>query len=471
VATSARWSRLVVATGVLAVLLLAGSRLHAQPPSGIGVAIEQAPDGRLVITQVLPGSPAANAGLAPGDVILGVDGVAVTTIPLPEVPRRIAGPPGTRVALELRRAGHQPTRVTLVRAALTPPSPPPAAVAAPAPVKSAGAPEGVLRLRPVSIVDQQGLGQEAFGLLVPVGWTVEGGVVWPLPLSCPYPAALRIRVFDPHGADELNVFPARPFVWSPQGIPFFPTGTFYLGSEVRPPVDAPQYIRQYLVPRLRAHLVQSRPTGGQALPELVAPVAAEYAGVPTKISAARSSFEYERQGRPMQEDVYAVVVAVQLAPPLVNWLPHTSFSFTAARGDLPQRAQLFGAMIASLTPDLRWYNRYMQFVDACTRAAIDASNQAVVRSRIISQTNDEISAMRRQAFANRQAAQDRVNAKFSQYIRGVESYQHPFEQRRVELPSGYANVWTNRSGEYLLSNSAGYNPNVGSNVEWRSLKK
>jgi hypothetical protein len=474
----ARRSRRVLLTAGLAVALhlVVGASLQAQPPSvppsGIGVALEQAPDGRLVITRVLPGSPAANAGLAPGDVVVAVDGVAVGTMPAPEVPRRIAGPPGTRVALDLRRASGQPLRVTLVRAALSP-SAPAAPVTAPtsAPAATSTAPAGVLRLRPVSIVDQQGLGLEAFRLLIPAGWSMDGGVVWPLPLSCPYPAALRVRVFDSQGTDELNIFPARPFAWSAQGIPFFPTGSFYLGSEVRPPVDALQYIRRYLVPRFRAPLSQSRPIGGQPLPDLVPAVAAEYAGVPTDISAARASFEYERQGHKMREDVYAVVVAVQLAPPLVNWIPHTSFSFTASRGDLAQRAQLFGAMMASLTPDLRWYNRYMQFVDACTRAAIDASNQALARSRIIAKTNDEISAIRRQAFQNRQAAQDRVNAKFSQYIRGVESYQHPFEQRRVELPSGCTNVWTNRSGEYLLSNSAGYNPNIGANVEWRALQK
>jgi hypothetical protein len=41
----------------------------------------------------------------------------------------------------------------------------------------------------------------------------------------------------------------------------------------------------------------------------------------------------------------------------------------------------------------------------------------------------------------------------------------------VQLPSGYSNVWVNRSGEYILSNQAGYNPNVGSNIEWHPLEK
>jgi hypothetical protein len=53
----------------------------------------------------------------------------------------------------------------------------------------------------------------------------------------------------------------------------------------------------------------------------------------------------------------------------------------------------------------------------------------------------------------------------------VESYQNPFEGRSVELPSGYSHVWANRSGEYILSNSANYNPNVDSNIQWQEMKK
>jgi hypothetical protein len=41
----------------------------------------------------------------------------------------------------------------------------------------------------------------------------------------------------------------------------------------------------------------------------------------------------------------------------------------------------------------------------------------------------------------------------------------------VELPSGYSQVWANRSGEYVMSNNTNYNPNVGSNLGWQQLKK
>ena len=68
-------------------------------------------------------------------------------------------------------------------------------------------------------------------------------------------------------------------------------------------------------------------------------------------------------------------------------------------------------------------------------------------------------------------AQDRMARGFTEYIRGVDSYRNPYEDRPVQLPSGYDQVWVNRLGEYILSNQAGFDPNTGSNTDWRRLEK
>ena len=59
----------------------------------------------------------------------------------------------------------------------------------------------------------------------------------------------------------------------------------------------------------------------------------------------------------------------------------------------------------------------------------------------------------------------------SESIRGVTTYTNPYDERPVPLPSDYSYAWVNRSGEYVLSNDAGYDPNVGSVSEWRLLKR
>ena len=74
------------------------------------------------------------------------------------------------------------------------------------------------------------------------------------------------------------------------------------------------------------------------------------------------------------------------------------------------------------------------------------------------------------AWESQQDTYDRVYGELGDQIRGVESYENPFEGRTVELPNDYSYAWVSSSGEYALSDSAGFNPNVGSTVEWRQLK-
>jgi hypothetical protein len=40
----------------------------------------------------------------------------------------------------------------------------------------------------------------------------------------------------------------------------------------------------------------------------------------------------------------------------------------------------------------------------------------------------------------------------------------------VSLPSGYNYVWAGSNGQYVLSNNAGYNPNVGGTTNWTLIK-
>lgn len=72
----------------------------AERTGGIGIGIEETEEGVLV-TYVHPGSPAEQAGLRQGDVIVEVDGLAVTALELPDFVSVMTGPEDTPISFVL----------------------------------------------------------------------------------------------------------------------------------------------------------------------------------------------------------------------------------------------------------------------------------------------------------------------------------------------------------------------------------
>jgi len=83
--------------------------------------------------------------------------------------------------------------------------------------------------------------------------------------------------------------------------------------------------------------------------------------------------------------------------------------------------------------------------------------------------SDEISQDSMQAWEESQAANDKLVDDFTHGVLGVDSYYDPLAEKTVELPSEYTSAWSNSLGEYILSDSADYNPNIGSNLNWQEM--
>lgn len=82
---------------------------------GVGIEIGLKNDAVTVIAP-LPGSPAARAGILAGDIVISVDGEPVSGRDLDEVAKKIRGPKGSTVKLEVRTPGQAtPRPLTLTR--------------------------------------------------------------------------------------------------------------------------------------------------------------------------------------------------------------------------------------------------------------------------------------------------------------------------------------------------------------------
>src|SRR6185436_12527268 len=75
---------------------------------GIGIDVEKRKN-RFVIISPIEGSPAAKAGIEPGDIIKRVDGVEIATLEFDEAVARMQGPGGSEVTLVVERRGRELT--------------------------------------------------------------------------------------------------------------------------------------------------------------------------------------------------------------------------------------------------------------------------------------------------------------------------------------------------------------------------
>jgi hypothetical protein len=340
----------------------------------------------------------------------------------------------------------------------------------------------MVRFKTLTYIDKEGIGIEAFRMLIPSDWRFAGGIKW-LPDNPGMPAAAGFRVWNPKGKEEFEVFPTQPFFWTDNQmtLSIFPVGSRYFGNEVRPVAGPIEALKQIVVPRFRHNASGLRIVHEEPLPDLTKAVGAERGsqpGLSASAEGARIRIEYNRGGTIMEEEIYTVVQSVsfpiQTMAGLVtntNWYVDYVFSFKAEKGKLDTHSKTFQTIAYSFKVNPQWFNRYNQVVEYLVQGQIQRIHNVGQLSKIISQTSNEIREASMKSYYERQEVNDRIADNFSQYIRGVDKYYNPIEEKPVELPSGYENAWTNGLGEYILSESPSFNPNVGSNKNWRKMKR
>jgi carboxyl-terminal processing protease len=84
---------------------------------GLGIEVTME-NGLVKVVSPIDETPAAKAGLKPGDLITHLDGEQVMGLSLPEAVERMRGPVNSEIRLSVRREGREPFDVTLTRAVI-----------------------------------------------------------------------------------------------------------------------------------------------------------------------------------------------------------------------------------------------------------------------------------------------------------------------------------------------------------------
>lgn len=350
------------------------------------------------------------------------------------------------------------------------------------------------RMKSVQIVDQQGFGQpvEVARLLIPADWRTEGGVQWDgQELGCPFNIIkIRFRAVSPDGMSALEINPGR--MWVAASDPMMQRimqqqAAQRQGCAVGPVTTAADYLRQ-MAPGIRpgARVLAAQPlmevtqAKQSQLARTYGPLVQSGAIKGFRTDAASVRIAYSQNGQPVEEWVTSSVISIasasantaalmqgqmNMSAATYSMILDPIFSIRAPSGKFDNK--LAATILASVRPNPQYEAAVGQFLANMGNIQIRG---AMERSRIWTEAGRQISATINQSYQAQQAVQDRVAAQFSQTIRGVETYVEP-SGKRVELTGGYDNAWVNNRGEYLLSDSPGFNPAVALRENWTQLKK
>lgn len=314
------------------------------------------------------------------------------------------------------------------------------------------------------IMDPEGTGIVAFTCLLPEGWTVNDKLYWEY-----QDATLPIRYkADMQNADGTMQIHSYPDVRAVQSSG--PTGT----SGYPPPTG--------ILPGLKDFIRQQRKgIQYQVLEEKmirqIGPQTSYVQGSPM-VSTSQNGFVkigYTQNGTPMEEEFLGQLDISQMSSQgyaslsSTVWAASGLYSCSAPKGKLEDCQRMALTIKSSSRPTLEFYNKFIQVTQLLSDAVYARIYQAGQISRIISQTNDQISKTISDSYWQSQKTYEGINNQYSDALRGVDRYQDG--RYEIQLPSGYSNAWVNDQGEYLLGEASNFDPNTTLTGNWKQLNK
>lgn len=322
----------------------------------------------------------------------------------------------------------------------------------------------MMKLITHEVVDQEGTGMVASTYLLPEGWSSNDKLYWEYK-DPNVPIRYKGVFKNEDGTMFIQSYPDVRASWNTG-----PSGT----GGYRSPSD--------IVTGIKDLIKQQRP--GRQLRYVSQKILSNNKQNGAQLSSQYTSvaqtgvikIEYEESGQTFEEEFYGQLNVTDMVTPSVMgqmesviWGASSLYSVKAVKGRLDECRKIAQTIKSSARMTKPFFNRLAQVIQVLSNKVYQQIYQAGQISKIISQTNDQMIANIDASYQQSQKANDRINNNFSDYIRGVDRYGDGDSQ--VQLPSGYSNAWVNDKGEYILTNTQGWDPGSQFNGNWKQLSK
>ena len=313
------------------------------------------------------------------------------------------------------------------------------------------------------------------------GGKADGGITWS---SNPaLPAQSQFRFFNPIGSEQVEFYPTQSYFWTDNQTALYtnPPGTLRFGTLVAQPINLQSAFSDVILPRFKGKLNSLEVVERASVPELERiAIGQPTEGVNSSAEGGKIRITYLENGKQMEEEMYAAVSQFVTRLPgsyltpsyYINyWYIDYIFSFKAGDKKLDSNSKIFQTMIFSFKLNPKWFAKVVNTKEKMVQMIIQGIKTIGKIGKMIASSSSELRDDQLADWERRQEANDRVIRNFSDNIRGVERYNDPFSGNEVELPSGYGNAWANNLGEYIITESPSFNPNVGSNLNWQQIEQ
>ena len=156
---------------------------------------------------------------------------------------------------------------------------------------------------------------------------------------------------------------------------------------------------------------------------------------------------------------------------LEGWDLRDSVSLRAPEGKLDAQMPVLLAIVNSLRQTPEYTRQIVQMQAKISRGNHEVAMKTIETYRQISQSsynaNQQVNASIMSSYEQRNAAQDRGQQGFVNYIHEQQDYVDPSVNGTVTLPSSYERVFSNGKGEYVLTNDVSFEPGA----DWSSIQR